>query len=208
MRNKHILALIAASICIVGCQNTTTPETSKNNSIEDSIEQATESKAKETDNANGSAMDEEQGAPQDECFEKSEYNLPHNRTINPKKATYKILPCEVEGVEEFLCNSRGLRYIPLPDYKNVDVILVPMDCGDFNYRYLLLTVVNKRVVANQYVEGEWYEPGDDTYKEITTFTIDKNYLITVTTNSIENNKTSLKERVELQIMDDGVLKKI
>ncbi|HEX8268466.1 MAG TPA: hypothetical protein VF581_01125 [Flavobacterium sp.] len=144
----------------------------------------------------------------EECFKKSRYTLPYSRTTDYKKATYETLPCEIDGVEEFLCNNRGLRYISLPKFNNVDVVLVPMDCADFEYRYILLTTLNKKVVSNLYVEGEWYEPGDEGYKEISTFTIDANYRITVTTNSTEKGKTSLKEKLSYQLMNDGKLKKV
>jgi hypothetical protein len=96
---------------------------------------------------------------QDECFDKSAFGLPYNQKNLPIELDYKTVKCDLNGTNEFLCDGPLLRYIPLPDFKNVKVVLVPMDCGDFNHRFFLLTFVNKKVVANQYVEGEWYEPG-------------------------------------------------
>ena len=83
-----------------------------------------------------------------------------------------------------------------------------MDCGDFSYRYYLLTVLNNKVIANLYVEGEWYEPGDDTYKEYTRFSIDKDYKIMVITDASENGKTTLKSKNTYQLMANGALKKL
>ena len=83
-----------------------------------------------------------------------------------------------------------------------------MDCGDFNYRFFLLTILDNNVISKQYVEGEWYEPGDDSYKEITNFMIDKDYNITITTNAIENGQSSLKEKLKFRILDNGFLDKI
>ncbi len=60
-----------------------------------------------------------------------------SKKINSKTAVYSNLKCEVSGVSKYLCDSKTLRYIAFPDYKNVKVILVPMDCGDFSYRYFL-----------------------------------------------------------------------
>lgn len=210
MINKQfILALIAASVFITGCKKDKAPEYSENNRVDIADTAAASPAAPAQPKDTIQQYDEEQeGTPQEECFEKSGFTLPYNRTISPAKAAYKILPCEIEGVEEFLCNSRGLRYIPLPDYGKVDVILVPMDCGDFSYRYFLLTVKDKKVVASQYAEGEWFEPGDEQYKEITRFSVDRNYKITIVTNASENGAVSLKETLNLQLMPDGKLKKL
>lgn len=151
---------------------------------------------------------EQEEAADDEgvvCVEPSTFSLPYSQTLNPNTVTYKTLPCEVSGTEPFLCNNRGLRYVPLPKFGQVEVLLVPMDCGDFPYRYMLVTLVQKQVVASQYVEGEWFEPGVETYKEITRFAIDANYTITVTTDSVENGKAALKETQRFQLQPDGTL---
>lgn len=141
--------------------------------------------------------------------DQSEGNLLYNKKIDVNNVKYQTsFPNKIEGIEKFSCDDKKIRYVQLPNKKDVNLILVPQDCGDFNYIFYLLTILNGKVISKEYVEGEWYEPGDDTYKEITSFTIDKNHLITVTTNSIENNKTSLKQRVKFQIMDNGALKKI
>jgi len=209
--NKYFLILlIAVQGFLLSCKNTPAEEVSENTKVQDTISvmQPSEEETGRADIASEDSYANDNDNGGEECFEKSEYSLPYSRTINPKKATYKTLPCEVEGVEEFLCNNRGLRYISLPKYQNVDVVLVPMDCGDFNYRYFLLTVVNKAVITSQYVEGEWFEPGDDAYKEISKFSIDKNYKISIITNSLENGKSTLKEKLDFQLQPDGKLKKL
>jgi len=205
-----VATLLTGSLFLTGCKNqsnadaqvpaVTADSSAQVQASQDTIttETAVANDSYENDNDNGGEA----------CFEKSAFTLPYNQPLDPDKITYKTLPCEVEGVEEFLCNNRGLRYVPLPKFKEVDVVLVPMDCGDFRYRYVLLTIVHKKVVSNQYVEGEWYEPGSEEYKELTRFAIDANYKITVTTNSQENGKTALKEKLAFQLQPNGKLQKL
>lgn len=138
----------------------------------------------------------------------SNVSLIYDEKIDINKVKYNILDDKIKGAEKFLCEEKEIRYIQLPKKGNVNLILVPQDCADFNYRFYLLTILNDKVISNQYVEGEWYEPDDDSYKEIKSFIINENYIITVTTNSIENGKTSLKEKLNYEISDKGVLKKI
>lgn len=145
----------------------------------------------------------------DECIKKSAFNLPYDREINFNTVKYTRLKCEnISGIQKFLCNEDLLRYISLPKYREVNLILVPMDCGDFNYRYFLLTIHNNKVTDSIYVEGEWYEPEDESYREITNFTISKQYIITVKTKSLENEKFQLKEENKFKISEVGVLSKI
>ncbi|RZJ70729.1 hypothetical protein [Flavobacterium sp.] len=205
-----LVSLLIGQLFLSGCKNESPANPETVATSQDSIPQSKPTQdavnpetpladdTYENDNDNGGEA----------CFEKSDFGLPYDQTLDPSKAKYKILPCEVQGVEDFLCNSRGLRYIALPKFQDVDVVLVPMDCGDFKYRYVLLTIVHKNVVANQYVEGEWYEPGDESYKELTKFSIDKNYKISVVTNSVENGKTALKEKLDFQLLASGKLQKL
>ena len=143
-----------------------------------------------------------------DCIVKSELILPYNQKIDIKTVKYNNLNCSIFGIDEYFCGEKSVRYIPLPTFKNINVIIVPMDCGDFNYRFFLLTILDNKVISKQYVEGEWYEPGDDSYKEITNFMIDKDYNITITTNAIENGQSSLKEKLKFRILDNGFLDKI
>ncbi|MEO8234268.1 MAG: hypothetical protein ABI549_02535 [Flavobacterium sp.] len=144
----------------------------------------------------------------DNCIIESNFLLPYAKKTDIKKVAYNNLKCNIRGVEELLCGEKNLRYISLPSFKNIKVILVPMDCGDFNYRYFLVTIFQNKVVSKQYVEGEWYEPGDDSYKEVTSFTIDEDYTITITTNAIESGQSSIKENLRFEIFEHGVLKRI
>jgi hypothetical protein len=152
--------------------------------------------------------DNDEPVDQDECFDESAFGLPYNHKNVPSESGYKVVKCDLKGTEEFLCDNPMLRYIPLPDYNQVKVVLVPMDCGDFDYRLFLLTFVNKRLVANQYVEGELSEPGTEQYKEFTGFTIDKRYVISITTKSYEDGKTAVTKKKEFQLMQDGKLKEM
>lgn len=147
-------------------------------------------------------------ASKGDCIAASTIKLPYSEVINPDKAVYKKSECTIAGIDEFLCGEKQLRYIPFPDFENIEVILVPMDCGDFNYRYFLLTLFENKVVSNKYVEGEWYEPDSDDYKEVTSFTVDADYVITITTKAIENGKSNLKENTKIQIRDDGTFDKV
>lgn len=144
----------------------------------------------------------------DNCIVASAIKLPYAKTIDRKKANYKKLNCKIKGIEEFICDPSDARYISLPDFENIKVILVPMDCGDFSYRYYLLTIFENKMVSNRYVEGEWHEPGSDDYKEITSFSIDSDYVITITTNAVENGATRLKETAKITIRDDGNFDKV
>lgn len=208
MRKTIVLAAILFQIAFVACKE------NKSETLISDTEISTDSLAKsdvpeEVIIADSLIQEKNEASSEaaNGCFDKSTITLPYAKKINSKTAVYSNLNCEVSGVSKFLCDSKTLRYIAFPDYKNVKVILVPMDCGDFSYRYFLLTVLNKKVVSNQYVEGEWTEPGDDTYKEITAFTIDSNYKITIKTDSVENGQTSLKEQTAYQLGEDGKLTK-
>lgn len=142
------------------------------------------------------------------CLNSTIEKLPYSKIINPKKVQYNQLKCQISGTEKYLCGEKFLRYVSLPDFKKVKLILVPLDCGDFEYRFYLLTILKNKVISNQYVEGEWFEPESISKKEITSFSIDKNYKITITTNNIQNGKTSLKDEQNFEVEENGVLKRL
>lgn len=110
----------------------------------------------------------------------------------------------VEGSEQYSCGESKFRYFPLARYKNVELILVPMDCGDFDYRYYLLTVMNNTIVGEAYVEGIWFDPGqDDKKEEFSSYEINKAGEITVTTDHKIDGNSQKITKTQYQIMDDG-----
>lgn len=130
--------------------------------------------------------------------------LPYNKTINHKTIKYSILNVNAfKGISKFVCDINSPRYLSLPSKKDIEIILVPQDCGDFSYRYYLLTIKNKNVIGNLYVEGEWYEPDDEENKETTSFSIDTDYIINVKT---QNVNSSVVEKYQIQ--NDGNIVKL
>jgi len=129
--------------------------------------------------------------------------LPYNKTINLKTVKYNILNSGYfKGIAKFICDSNNPRYLPLPQKDDIEVILVPQDCGDFPYRFYLLTIKNKTVVGNLYVEGEWHEPDDEENTETSSFSIDENYNIRVETKFLDSFKSDI-----YKISDDGKIVK-
>ncbi len=75
--------------------------------------------------------------------------LPYDRQTNPATVNYNLLDKNsIGGVSKFICDEKNPRYLPLPNTNDIGVMLVPMDCGDFEYRYYMVTVKNKTVVDN------------------------------------------------------------
>lgn len=132
--------------------------------------------------------------------------LIYNEKINLNNVEYKILEQNIKGTEKFLCNKNKLRYIELPQKSDIRLILVPMDCGDFPYRFYLLTIKERKVISDIYAEGEWSEPGDEHYKERTFFSIDENYTINITKDLIEDGIVVRTESAQYLIQDSGKLK--
>ncbi|WP_370901148.1 hypothetical protein [Chryseobacterium gossypii] len=130
--------------------------------------------------------------PEENCIKESDLKLPYNNKIDLKTVKYQLLLCNsIKGIEKFICGQDKLRYITLPSKDNISVLLVPQDCGDFSYRFYLITIKNNIVADKLYVEGEWYEPDDEENKEVTYFSIDDKYNIIVKT-QISNSITSKK----------------
>jgi len=116
---------------------------------------------------------------------KSNEELPYHKRIDIKTVKYHLIDSKLlKGADEFLCGGGDrLRYVPLPSKNDISLILVPMDCGDFDDRFYLLTIKNQVVVSNLYVEGIWYEPDSEGSEETTSFEIDKDFSIKVKTTS-------------------------
>lgn len=116
---------------------------------------------------------------------KSKETLPYDKRIDIKTVEYNRIESKLlKGASAFICDGGNkLRYLPLPNKGDVPLILVPMDCGDFDYRFYLLTIKNNTIISDLYVEGIWYEPGGPELEEITSFKIDKNFSVKVKTTS-------------------------
>ncbi len=195
------LVVIILFLFVIGCKQTS-------NSKEDTKTVISESSINKNSVKNkDSVKNIEDTIQKNTCIVESNYLLPYNQKIDIKSVKYSNLNCNISGLDDFLCGKKNIRYISLPNFSNVNVILVPMDCGDFKYRFFLLTIFKSKIVSKQYVEGEWFEPEDDSYKENTSFSITKDYIISITTNAIENGKSTLKEELKFKILDNGFLEK-
>lgn len=141
------------------------------------------------------------------CIPQSTLKLPYNQKHEPGKVVLKNLSCSVKGWGELACGEDDKRYLPLPDYGAVKVILIPLDCGDFEYRWYLVTIVDNKIVDKQYAEGLWFEPENDEEKEHTRFSIDAAYKITIVTEVENKGKRTLKSKAVYQLQPGGKLTK-
>ncbi len=109
--------------------------------------------------------------------------LPYNRQHNTgTERWHSILLQSVSGLDEYACSdAQSLRYHPLPTRAGLDLILVPIDCGDFDYRYFLLSIKDAAVQGALYAEGLFFEPDAEQFAELTNFSIDKDYQIEIST---------------------------
>ena len=134
--------------------------------------------------------------------------LPYSKKIDIDNVKYyKIEENLIKGLDDFSCGDKEVRYLPLLLKNNINLILVPQDCGDFPYRFYLLTIKDNKVISNLYVEGEWVEPEQTERKTITTFSIDEKYIIDIQTIEINNGKIESKELEKYKINEEGVLVK-
>ncbi|OEK09898.1 hypothetical protein A8C32_09825 [Flavivirga aquatica] len=141
------------------------------------------------------------------CLQKKSKRLPYSQKINIKTVQYSIMECSIDGVSDLLCGEEKLRYIPLLEKGGIDLILVPMDCGDFPYRYYLLTIKNNQVISSLYTEGEWYEPENIDNLESTSFEIDKDYIIKVKTENV-NGDLGVNQTKRYEITKEGKIVEI
>lgn len=129
--------------------------------------------------------------------------LPYQKKINVDNVIYQSMPVNsINGLSEFACGEDKIRYIPLDKIEKVNLILIPMDCGDSPYRYYLISIYNNSVISNLYVEGELYEPENNVTPEKTSFTIDKNSIVKVKTLN-KNFENGMNEEKKYQISDVG-----
>jgi hypothetical protein len=123
----------------------------------------------------------------------------YDKKNNPKTVKYQIIETSsIKGLEKYSCGEPKTRYLPLPKKTDISIFLVPQDCGDFEYRYYLITIKNNTVIDNLYVEGEWSEPDGEQDKETTSFSMDKKYILIVKTQTSTSSKSE-----NYIINDDG-----
>jgi len=134
----------------------------------------------------------------------------YNKKINVNNVVYKKYKQKLKEKEEWYCNNNYLRFLPVLTKNDVNLILVPQDCGDFNYRFYLLIILNNEIISNLYVEGEWYEPGTSKkeYYEKTSFSIDSNYIIIVKKDIYNEEKIDNTIVNEYKLSSTGLLKKL
>ncbi len=142
------------------------------------------------------------------CLDKKNVTLPYSKKHSDEKENFKTTDCTFSGGEDWFCGNEKLRYKHLFSQANISLILVPMDCGDFSDRYYILTINENKIISDLYAEGEWYEPEDNNYKEISSFSIDKNKVITIKLKKILNNVVQSEENTIYEISKDGSFKKL
>lgn len=128
---------------------------------------------------------------------------PYQKKININTIVYKKMPVTtIKGLSDFACGEEQIRYVDLEKIDNLSLFLVPLDCGDFPYRFYLISSINSSVVSSLYVEGERSEPGKDDILEETSFIIDEKSTIIVKTTNKEFEQGKNEEK-KYQILEDG-----
>lgn len=116
----------------------------------------------------------------------------YNKKNDPGTSSYKTIETSsIKGLEKFSCDQNKTRYIPLPNKSDIKLLLIPQDCGDFQYRYYLIAVKNNKVSGNLYVEGEWYEPDNEEDREIRSFLIDGSYNIIINIKEADSSASEI-----------------
>lgn len=89
------------------------------------------------------------------------------------------------------------------------LLLVPMDCGDFDDYFSFLTVQNNVIIADLHVEGLWFQPeGEEGDEEHTSFKLTAEGELKVTSESYHNHKLADTLIENYQILSDGSIKKL
>ena len=128
---------------------------------------------------------------------------PYQKKIDINTIVYKKMPATtIKGLSDFACGEEQIRYVDLEKIDNLSLFLVPLDCGDFPYRFYLISSINSSVVSSLYVEGECSEPGKDDILEETSFIIDEKSTIIVKTTNKEFEQGKNEEK-KYQILEDG-----
>lgn len=142
------------------------------------------------------------------CFEKNSQSFPYYKKHPIENIKYEILQCDIIGAKEFSCSGEALRYISLPNYNNINLIMVPQDCGDNPYRFFLLTIKDNKIISNLYVEGELTDPEIIENAELTNFMIDQNHIINVNTKIVIDKKVQSEEIQKYKIDEEGKIIKL
>ncbi len=116
--------------------------------------------------------------------------LPVTESLLQWKEEFQALSCHLQNEEEYLCGKKYLTALSLFENKDHKILAVPMDCGDFTYRYYLIIVKGTAITDGIYAEGEWAEPGNEGQQEKTSFSVDERYTLSITTKgTVSKQKT-------------------
>ena len=133
--------------------------------------------------------------------------LPYKKSISINSVVYDTINTNiVSGLNEWSCEEFFSRYIPLLKKNDISIILSPQDCGDFPYRFYLLTIKESKIIDNLYVEGEWYENIEN--KEFTSFEINEDTIIIVKKKWKGEDLLGSSGVKKYQILENGKIKQI
>lgn len=142
----------------------------------------------------------------------ADINLPiESKEYAWTKMKYKTVRGEFQREKEleFSCGNDFFRYIPLGKVGETELVLVPMDCGDFDDYFSLLTIQNKMIVDNVHAEGLWYEPeGEPGDEEHTSFKLSANGHLEIINEIYVKDKLSKTVVDSYELQSDGKLKKL
>ena len=120
--------------------------------------------------------------------------------------SFQLTDCINGNIKDFYCGEDKLRYISLLSIDSLNVIIVPMDCGDFNL-FQLLVLKNNHLISNLQVDGKWYEIGDEDNYTVTKFILDKTLKLNVVVEQYQQNKLSSTHSQDYLINAQGVILK-
>lgn len=121
-------------------------------------------------------------------FTESKILLPFNGNIFlTKKLKPDTLFTPLKGMEKYICDKEFLTYIPFPKVNELNVIVVPMKCDGYNYRYTMLVVDKDSIISNLLLECEKKDKRSQLY-QTTSFEISKDY--TIKTTAVEEKGSS------------------
>ncbi|NDW09219.1 hypothetical protein [Dysgonomonas sp. 520] len=132
----------------------------------------------------------------------SDILLPFSKNINFSKLRQDTLSASgIKGLDKYACGKDTLTYIPFPKQDTISVIVVPMKCGGYAHRYMMLTICKDSIVSDLMIEAERIE--SKSKRTNVSFVIDKNYRILVTTVEQDENRQFFDYK-SYKIRGDGV----